>query len=91
MPELSLNINEIIRKKRDLEELTKEEIEYFIKEYSEGNIPDYQASSLLMAIFLNGMSQREISDLTLAMAHSGRILDLSSIPGIKVDKNSFDI
>ncbi len=85
---MSLNINEIIRKKRDQEELTKEEIEFFIKEYCSNNIPDYQASSLLMAIFLNGMSQREISDLTLAMAHSGSILDLSEIPGIKVDKHS---
>ncbi len=83
-----MNICEIIRKKRDLEELTKEEIDYFIKEYCAGNIPDYQASSLLMAIYLNGMSQREISDLTLAMANSGAKLDLSSIPGIKVDKHS---
>ena len=83
-----MNIGEIIRKKRDQQELSKEEIEYFIKDYSSGSIPDYQASSLLMAIFLNGMSQREISDLTNAMAHSGDILDLSSINGIKVDKHS---
>lgn len=83
-----LNINEIIKKKRDQGELSKDEIEYFISEYSIGNIPDYQASSLLMAIFLNGMSQREISDLTLAMANSGKILNLSSIRGIKVDKHS---
>ncbi len=83
-----MNINEIIRKKRDQEELSKEEIDYFIKEYSAGNIPDYQASSLLMAIFLNGMSQREIFDLTMAMANSGDTISLSSIPGIKVDKHS---
>lgn len=83
-----MNINEIIRKKRDCQEIETEEIKYFIREYSYGNIPDYQASSLLMAIFLNGMSQREISDLTIAMAESGDILNLSEISGIKVDKHS---
>ena len=83
-----MNPNEIIRKKRDQEELTKEEIEFFINEYTNGNIPDYQAASLLMAIYLNGMSQSEISFLTSAMAHSGKIIDLSSIEGIKVDKHS---
>ena len=83
-----INISEIIRKKRDQEELSTDEIEFFISEYSCGNIPDYQAASLLMAIFLNGMSQREISDLTMAMARSGQIVDLSDIPGIKVDKHS---
>lgn len=83
-----MNINEIIRKKRDCNELTSEEIKYFVKEYSYGNIPDYQASSLLMAIYLNGMSQREISDLTIAMSESGDILNLSEIEGIKVDKHS---
>lgn len=83
-----MNAVEIIRKKRDQEELTKEEIDYFIKEYSLGNIPDYQASSLLMAIYLNGMSQDEISNLTYSMAHSGTTIDLSLIPGIKVDKHS---
>lgn len=83
-----MNINEIIRKKRDCEELATEEIKFFIREYSCGNIPDYQASSLLMAIYLNGMSQREISDLTIAMSESGDILNLSEIKGIKVDKHS---
>lgn len=83
-----MNINEIIRKKRDCNELTTEEIKFFIREYSCGNIPDYQASSLLMAIYLNGMSQREISDLTIAMSESGDILNLSEIDGIKVDKHS---
>lgn len=83
-----MNINEIIRKKRDCNELTSGEIKFFIREYSCGNIPDYQASSLLMAIYLNGMSQREISDLTIAMSESGDILNLSEIDGIKVDKHS---
>lgn len=83
-----MNIGSVIRKKRDCKELSTEEIEFFIKEYSYGNIPDYQASSLLMAIFLNGMSEREIFDLTIAMEKSGEILDLSEIPGIKVDKHS---
>ena len=83
-----MNIGEIIRAKRDCKELTKEQIEFFVKEYSYGNIPDYQASSLLMAIFLNGMSEREILDLTIAMSRSGETLDLSEIPGIKVDKHS---
>ena len=83
-----MNPNEIIRKKRDQEELSKEEIEFFISEYSNGNIPDYQASSLLMAIYLNGMSQSEIAFLTGAMIKSGKTMDLSSIEGIKVDKHS---
>ena len=83
-----MNMNEIIRKKRDLKELSTEEINYFITEYSAGNIPDYQASSLLMAIYLNGMSEKEILDLTMAMAHSGEMLNLSEIAGIKVDKHS---
>ena len=83
-----MNVNEIIKAKRDLKELSTEQIEYFIKQYSNGNIPDYQASSLLMAIYLNGMSEKEILDLTLAMAKSGDMLDLSEINGIKVDKHS---
>ena len=83
-----MNINEIIKAKRDCKELTTEQIEFFIKEYSYGNIPDYQASSLLMAIYLNGMSEQEILDLTIAMSRSGDILDLSQIDGIKVDKHS---
>ena len=83
-----MNINEIIRKKRDCQELTTDEIKYFIREYSCENIPDYQAASLLMAIYLNGMSQREITDLTKAMAESGDILNLNEIRGIKIDKHS---
>ena len=83
-----MNSVEIIRKKRDQEELSKEEIDYFISEYVKGNIPDYQAASLLMAIYLNGMSQSEIFSLTNAMLHSGKIMDLSSLEGIIVDKHS---
>ena len=83
-----MNVNEIIKLKRDMKELSTEEINFFVKEYSNGNIPDYQASSLLMAIYLNGMSEREILDLTLAMSESGDMLNLSEIKGIKVDKHS---
>lgn len=83
-----MNVNEIIKCKRDMKELSTEEIRFFVKEYSNGNIPDYQASSLLMAIYLNGMSEREILDLTMAMAESGDMLNLSEIKGIKVDKHS---
>jgi len=83
-----MNINEIIKAKRDQKELTTEEINFFIHEYSIGNIPDYQASSLLMAIYLNGMSEQEILDMTVAMVKSGDVVDLSEIPGIKVDKHS---
>ena len=83
-----MNVIDIIKSKRDQKELSTEEINYFVNEYSRGNIPDYQASSLLMAIYLNGMSEKEILDLTMAMAHSSEIIDLSQIPGIKVDKHS---
>ena len=83
-----MNILEIISKKRDAKELTKEEIEYFIKEYTNGNIQDYQASALIMAIYINGMNDREITDLTLAMAYSGEVLDLSKFGTAIVDKHS---
>ena len=82
-----MNIQEIIAKKRDKKELTKEEINFFINEYTHENIADYQASALIMAIYLNGMSKEETLNLTLAMANSGDILDLSSL-GIVVDKHS---
>lgn len=79
---------DIIKKKRDNKELTKEEIDYFIDKYSNGEIPDYQASSFLMAIYLNKMNSKETTYLTEAMMKSGEIIDLSSINGIKVDKHS---
>ena len=83
-----MDILDIIGKKRDKKELTKEEIHYFIKHYVDGEIKDYQASALLMAIYLNGMNDLEISYLTDEMKNSGDTLDLSDIPGIKVDKHS---
>ena len=83
-----MNIVNIIEHKRDKRELTKEEIEYFVKEYTNGNIPDYQASALIMAIYINGMSRRETADLTIAMANSGDKLDLTDISDVIIDKHS---
>lgn len=83
-----MRMYDIIGKKRDGYELSEEEINFFINEYSNGNIPDYQASALLMAIFLNGMNDQETAQLTNAMAKSGDMIDLSPIDGIKVDKHS---
>jgi len=79
---------DIIAKKRDKKELSKEEIEFFIGGYSKGEITDYQASALLMAIYLNGFNEEETVNLTMAMINSGDIVDLSEIEGIKVDKHS---
>ena len=83
-----MNILDIIAKKRDSKEISKEEIEYFVQEYTKGNIQDYQAAALIMAIYINGMNDREITDLTLAMAHSGDVLDLSRFGTNVVDKHS---
>lgn len=79
---------DIIEKKREKEELTKQEIEYFVIGYTKGEIKDYQAAALVMAIFLNGMTEEETTNLTLAMAHSGEILDLSTLGEVIVDKHS---
>ncbi|MCS7178355.1 MAG: thymidine phosphorylase [Anaerolineae bacterium] len=79
---------DIIEKKRDGNELTAEEIEFFIQGYTQGDIPDYQAAAWLMAVYLRGMSEREIRDLTLAIARSGTMLDLSDVAPIVVDKHS---
>lgn len=83
-----MNILEIIAKKRDAKELSKEEIEYFVNGYTKDEIKDYQAAALVMAIYINGMNDREITDLTLAMAHSGDVLDLSRFGTDVVDKHS---
>ena len=83
-----MNILDIIEKKRDKKELSKEEIEYFINEYTNNNIADYQAAALIMAIFLNGMTKEETTNLTIAMANSGEILDLSKLNKVIVDKHS---
>lgn len=83
-----MRMYDIISRKRDGLELTEEEIEFFVKGYVNGDIPDYQVSSLLMAIYFNEMNSRETAILTKHMAHSGEMIDLSSIPGIKVDKHS---
>lgn len=82
-----MNIQDIIAKKRDKQKLNKAEIEFFIKEYTNGSIADYQASALIMAIYISGMDEEEIANLTLAMAHSGDILDLSELGNV-VDKHS---
>ena len=79
---------DIIMNKRNGLELSKEEIEYFVKGFTKGDIPDYQVSALLMAIYFNKMNKRETKDLTLAMANSGDVLSLDKIEGIKVDKHS---
>ena len=79
---------DIIIKKRDKGELNREEIEFFVKGFTSGEFPDYQASAFAMAVFFNGMTPRETTDLTLAMARSGQELDLSNIVNIAVDKHS---
>lgn len=79
---------DIIIKKQNGKELTTEEIQFFVEGYTDGSIPDYQASALAMAIFFQDMSDRERADLTMAMVNSGETIDLSAIEGIKVDKHS---
>ncbi len=83
-----MRMYDLIMKKRNGEMLSAEEIKWMIDSYTAGEIPDYQMSAMTMAIYFQGMDPRETADLTLAMAHSGDMLDLSDIPGIKVDKHS---
>lgn len=79
---------DIIEKKVQHEELTHDEIAFAVNGFVSGEVPDYQMSALMMAIVLNGMNEREAADLTLSMMHSGDTVDLSDLPGIKVDKHS---
>ncbi len=83
-----MRMYDIIKKKRDGGELSTEEINFFIKGYVDGTIPDYQASALCMAIFYSGMTEKETADLTLSMAHSGDTVDLSQFGTLTVDKHS---
>ena len=83
-----MRMYDLIVKKRQGKELTTQEINYFIENYTDNKIPDYQVSALMMAIFFNKMNKRETADLTMAMDNSGDILDLKEIEGIKVDKHS---
>ena len=83
-----MRMYDIIHKKREGGELTGEELRFFVQGFTRGEIPDYQASALLMAIFFRGMTRRETGELTLEMARSGDTVDLSSLPGVKVDKHS---
>ena len=83
-----MRMTDLIAKKRDGLTLSTEEIQFMIQGYTEGSIPDYQMSAMCMAILLRGMDDREILDLTVAMVHSGEVLDLSPIAGIKADKHS---
>ena len=83
-----ISILDIIEKKKNSEELSDEEIKYFIEEYTNDKIPDYQAAALIMAICINGMTSDEILSLTKAMSESGEVLDLSDISSNIVDKHS---
>ena len=83
-----MNTTELIRKKRNKENLTVEEILFLINSYTKNKIPDYQFSAFLMAVYFNGMSKEETSALTEAMLYSGKVLNLNSIPGFKIDKHS---
>lgn len=83
-----MNIIDIIARKRDGKELTTDEINFFIKDYTNNNIEDYQAAALVMAIYIKGMSYRETKDLTMAMSSSGDVLDLSELGENVVDKHS---
>ena len=83
-----MNILDIIAKKRDKKELNKEEIDFFVKGYTRGEVTDYQAAALIMAIFINGMTDLELYDLTFSMANSGEVLDLSEFGENIVDKHS---
>jgi len=79
---------DLIRKKRDAAEHSREEIDFLISGYTRGDVPDYQVAAWLMAVWIRGLSRAETTALTEAMLHSGEVLDLSGLPGKKVDKHS---
>src|SRR5690606_22306761 len=83
-----MRMYDLIKKKRDGGELTEAEISFLIEGFTKGDIPDYQMSAFTMAVFFRGMTDRETTALTLAMARSGDVIDLSGIDGVKVDKHS---
>ena len=83
-----MRMYDLIMKKRNGEALNHEEIQYLIEEYVAGNIPDYQMSAFLMTVYFQGMTEEETLAMTLAVAHSGDMVDLSGIEGTKVDKHS---
>lgn len=83
-----MNTTELIRKKRDGGNLSRQEISFLVNNYTKGTIPDYQFSAFLMAVFFNGMNKEETAYLTEAMLYSGKVLKLDSIPGTKIDKHS---
>lgn len=83
-----MRMYDLIMKKRNGEALNEQEIQYMITEYVAGNIPDYQMSAFLMAVYFKGMTEEETAAMTLAVAHSGDMVDLSAIEGVKVDKHS---
>jgi len=83
-----MRMYDLIMKKRNGEALSEEEINYMIEEYTKDRIPDYQMSAMMMAIYFRGMSAQETTALTMAMAHSGDMMDLSAVSGVKVDKHS---
>src|SRR5690349_18553070 len=87
-PAISMRPLDLVRKKRDNGELSPDEIQFLVRAYTQDEIPDYQMAAWLMAVLIRGMTGPELSALTAAMLHSGEVLDLSGLPGVKIDKHS---